>query len=105
MKCDSTRDAECLLMDIESDSELVELAQLVGIDQFKVVLSILGGPMGMQIYIPTYESFIASIRRSVRDQNIHSTYDGTPDSIKALAVQYGISKSRVRQILANKRAR
>jgi len=101
MKCDSARGAERLLMDIESESELVELAQEVGIDQFRVVLSILGGPIGMQVYIPTYESFLASLRRVVRDQDIHSTYDGTPDSIKALAVQYGISKSRVRQILAN----
>jgi len=104
MKCDS-KEAERLLMDIESDSELVDLAQTIGLDQLKVVLSILGGPIGMQVYIPTYASFIASIRRSVRDQDIITTYNGTPESIRALSVQYGISKSRVRQILANKLAR
>ena len=37
-----SRDIETLLMESESDSELVELAQTIGIDQFKIVLEVLG---------------------------------------------------------------
>jgi len=96
-------DIKNMLMNVDSDSELVELAQTIGIDQFKLVLSTLGGPLGMQVYIPTYENFIAAFRRTLRDQDIVSTYDGTAASIKVLAVKHGITKTRVRQILANER--
>jgi len=96
-------DIKNMLMSVDSDSELVELVQTIGIDQFKVVLSTLGGPLGMQVYIPTYENFTAAFRRSMRDRDIVSTYDGAAASIKVLAVKYGITKTRVRQILANER--
>ena len=57
----------------------------------------------MQIYIPTFPSFVAAMRRTLRDRDIVSSYDGTPASIKALAKHHGITKARVRQILANSR--
>jgi len=61
-------------------------------------------PMGnTKNLIPTYGHFIAAFRRSVRDQDIVSTYDGTPSRIKELASQYHITKTRVRQILASGR--
>lgn len=71
----------------EPDNALVELAQSIGINQFKTVLGILGGGIGIQNYIPTFDSFTAAIRRSMRDQDIISTYDGTAASIKILAVK------------------
>jgi len=103
MNCES-KEIERLMMGVdEPDNALVELAQMIGIAQFKTVLDILGGPLGMQFYIPTYGHFIAAFRRTLRDQNIISTYDGTAASIKVLAVKHGITKTRVRQILANER--
>jgi len=99
MKADSA-EIERLLKSIEYGSELVELGKVIGANKLLVVLSMLAGPIGMQVYIPSPESFVAMLRRSVRDHDIKTTYKGTPASIKALALKHGISKTRVRQIIA-----
>jgi len=88
-----------------TDSELVEIGRRLGADALYVVLDVLGGPLGMQAYIPSPANFAAAIRRTLRDHAICTGYDGRPETIAAFAVEFGISKSRVRQILASQRGR
>jgi Mor family transcriptional regulator len=102
VKCDS-QEVERLLSSIEYGSEIVELGKVIGIDSLRVVLSMLGGPLDMQVYIPSFDNFIAALRRQLRNNDIHDSYNGTPASIGTLAARYGISNTRVRQIVAQGR--
>jgi len=99
MRADSA-EIERLLKSIEYGSDIVELGKVIGADALLVVLSTLGGPLGMQCYIPCPENFMAALRRELRDTDIHASYNGTPASITTLARKHGISKTRVRQIIA-----
>jgi len=99
MKTDAA-EIKRLLKSIEYGSELVELGKVIGADALLVVLSTLGGPLGMQCYIPSPENFAAALQRELRDNDIHASYNGTPANITTLARKHGISKTRVRQIIA-----
>ena len=88
-----------------TDSELVEIGRRLGAEALYVVLDVLGGPMGMQTYVPSPANFAAAIRRALRDHAICTQYDGRPETIAMFADEFGISKSRVRQILASQRGR
>jgi len=88
-----------------TDSELVEVGLRLGADVLYQVLDILGGPLGMQVYVPSPANFTAAIRRALRDHAICAGYDGKPQTIAAFAIEFGITKTRVRQILASQRGR
>jgi hypothetical protein len=99
----STTDLEKLIDSASragTDSELIEIGRRLGAGALHIVLEVLGGPLGMQTYVPSTQNFIAAIRRTLRDQAICAGYDGTPESISMFAIEFGISKARVRQILA-----
>jgi len=94
------KDIEHLLMNSKSDSPLVELAQQVGLQEMKKIMGILAGSMGCEMYIPSFDNFVASITRARRDEDIVSSFDGAAGSIKILAARHGLKKRRVQQIIA-----
>lgn len=64
-----------------------------------LVLAIAQYVGGTRIYIPTGER----VRIAIRDLTIWRTYDGT--NVRLLARQYGLTETRVYQILVDQRAR
>ncbi len=87
------------------DSNLVEIGRRLGADGLHLILSELGGPIGMQTYVPSPENFAAAIRRTLRNHAIRTGYDGTTESISTFSIEFGISKTRVRQILSTQPGR
>jgi len=101
----SLEEIERALGDNKSDSPIIELAQQVGLQEIKTIMDILAGSMGCEIYIPSFENFLASITRSKRDADIIDAYDGTAGNIKRLAEQYGLKPRRIHQIIEASGAR
>jgi len=81
----------------DSDDPLIELWQTIGSRTFMQVLDILGGPSGMQTYVPTPQNFLAKHKRNIRDPDIRRRFK-SGKNVHALAVEYGVTKTRIRQI-------
>ncbi len=96
---------ERALGDSKSDSPLVQLAQQVGLQEMETIINILAGPVGAEIYIPSFENFLASIIRSKRDADIIDGYDGTAGGTKRLAQEFNLKPRRIQQIIEANRAR
>lgn len=104
----STTELENLIksaFNVGTDSELLLIGRRIGAPALRIVLDVLGGPLGMQSYIPSPDNFAAGIRRTLRDHTIRNSYDGTPETIAIFAIRFGITKTRVRQILATQPGR
>ena len=84
-------------------SELTLLGQRVGAKLLTVVLETLGGPYGMQVYIPTPQNYLTAIERPMRDDEIYRSHNGR--NTAAIARKYKITPARVRQICAAQRER
>ncbi len=107
-QCTSISELEKLIKmacEAGTDNELLEIGRRLGADALHTILDVLGGPIGMQAYIPSPNNFAAAIRRTLRDHAICTGYDGKPETIAAFAIEFGITKSRVRQILASQQGR
>ncbi|WP_270648061.1 Mor transcription activator family protein [Paeniclostridium hominis] len=69
-----------------------DLAQLIGIENFKKLVKYMGGS---SIYIPKEQTLILSLR----NKNIKKEFNG---DIKILSRKYKISQSQIRNILKEK---
>ncbi|GAA0863994.1 MULTISPECIES: Mor transcription activator family protein [Peptostreptococcaceae] len=69
-----------------------DLAQLIGIENFKKLVKYMGGS---SIYIPKEQTLILSLR----NKNIKKEFNG---DIKILSRKYQISQSQIRNILKEK---
>lgn len=75
------------------DEEQKQLAELIGIDKYKILLQTYGG---MSIYIPKPDSFAATIR----NEQIKDEFDGS--NYKELSRKYGLTEVWVRNIVSDK---
>lgn len=75
------------------DEEQKQLAELIGIDKYKILLQTYGG---MSIYIPKPDSFAATIR----NQQIMAEFNGR--NFKELSRKYGLTEVWVRNIVSDK---
>ncbi len=75
------------------DEEQKQLAELIGIDKYKILLQTYGG---MSIYIPKPDSFAATIR----NEQIKQEFNGS--NFKELSRKYGLTEVWVRNIVSDK---
>lgn len=70
-----------------------ELAETIGLDAFKRLVSAYGG--SGHLYVPT----VSKITAPVRNQRIYKEYTENGISIYKIALKYGLSEAYVRQII------
>lgn len=90
-----------LLDRADVNDELVLFGQKEGAKALRSLLVIMGGTTGCETYIPSLKNFMKKLRNIERDIAICQQYTGT-NSLE-LAELYGISASRVRQIVLNQK--
>ena len=69
------------------DEEQQQVAELIGLDNYKRLVSVFGG---LSIYIP----------KMARDEQIREEFDGY--NFKELAGRYGLTEVRIRSIVSDK---
>lgn len=73
-----------------------ELAEIIGLDAYKKLIKHYGGN---QLYIQQANSVL----KDVRDKELNEKFDGT--NYRKLSIEYGISETTIRDIVAPKRKR
>lgn len=74
------------------DEEQRQLAELIGLEGYKALLS---DYAGTYLYIPNTDRY----ERIIRDRNIREEFDGY--NFKVLAVKYGLTEIWIRRIVAD----
>lgn len=75
------------------DEEQQQVAELIGLDNYKRLVSVFGG---LSIYIPKADAW----ERMARDEQIREEFDGY--NFKELARRYGLTEVRIRSIVSDK---
>jgi len=75
------------------DEEQQQVAELIGLDNYKRLGSVFGG---LSIYIPKADAW----ERMARDEQIREEFDGY--NFKELAGRYGLTEVRIRSIVSDK---
>ena len=74
------------------DEEQQQVAELIGLDNYKRLVSVFGG---LSIYIPKADAW----ERMARDEQIREEFDGY--NFKELAGRYGLTEVRIRSIVSD----
>lgn len=75
------------------DEEQQQVAELIGLDNYKRLVNVFGG---LSIYIPKADAW----ERMARDEQIRAEFDGY--NFKELAGRYGLTEVRIRSIVSDK---
>ena len=73
------------------DEEQQQVAELIGLDNYKRLVSVFGG---LSIYIPKADAW----ERMARDEQIREEFDGY--NFKELAGRYGLTEVRIRSMIS-----
>ena len=76
------------------DEEQQQVAELIGLDNYKRLVNVFGG---LSIYIPKADAW----ERMARDEQIRAEFDGY--NFKELAGRYGLTEVRIRSIVSEMR--
>lgn len=75
------------------DQEQQEVAEVIGLENYKRLVDVFGG---LSIYIPKADAW----ERMARDEQIRAEFDGY--NFKELAGRYGLTEVRIRSIVSDK---
>lgn len=94
----SSKSAVELLEHFDDDyNPLVKLAKAAGIDAVRLLLDEAGGT---KPHLPTWENFIGSLQREVRNTEIRGRFNGR--NYDQLEMEYGIKERQLREIIHGK---